>query len=126
VPRYLSVVETPYRAVYEEGVDTALWFTHALKNAGAGVGVLLRGNAIYYGVKDQKPPALRFGGEEVSPLRIEQDIRDLMLNHITVYAVVDDAADRGIFKDDMILGLQHLPRGWLSKLYDSYERVLHW
>ena len=27
--RYLSVIETPYRAVHEEQCDTGLWFTHA-------------------------------------------------------------------------------------------------
>ncbi len=125
--RYLSIVEHPWRATIEEQADTALWFTHALHNAGAGVGVLLRGDAAAYAAKDQKPPVLRLGTRGAVPTpNIEADIRQLMLNHVTVYLVQDDAFARGIYKEDFIPGLQHLPKGWLCKLYDSYERILHW
>lgn len=125
--RYLSIVEHPYRATVEEQGDTALWFTHALHNAGAGVGVLLRGDAVVYGTKNQAPPTLRLGtrGAVTAP-NIEADLRSLMMNHVTVYLVQDDAFARGIYREDFVPGLQHLPRGWLCKLYDSYERILHW
>ena len=125
--RYLSVIETPYRAVHEEQCDTGLWFTHALRNAEVGVGVLLRGNAVVYGIQHQQQPRLTLGMREVAVgPNGENEIRALMANRVTVYIVVDDAAERGIFKDDMIPGLQHLPRGWLGKLYDSYQRIIHW
>src|SRR5882724_2501522 len=64
-PGYLSIIDGAYRATIEEQDDTALWFTHAMKNGGADVSILLRGDAVNYGLQNQSAQGLRFGNRSV-------------------------------------------------------------
>jgi hypothetical protein len=125
--RILNIVETAYRATLEEQDDTVLWLTGALKNAGADVAVLLRGNAVNYVVKGQETSGLsigpvRFGN---SP-RLDEDVRRLAESGVTVYAIREDARDRGLDPGRVIPGIEFISRNDLADLVEKYEQVWHW
>jgi intracellular sulfur oxidation DsrE/DsrF family protein len=125
--RYLSVVENAYRATVEEQDDTAVWFTHAMKNGGADVALLLRGNAVNYVARGQDASGLRFGTKvvKVAP-EIDKDVAALVEKKVPVYFVTEDAQERGIPADRLLPGVEGVSRSGLAKLFDSYERVFHW
>ena len=126
--RYLSIIETAYRATIEEQDDTGLWFTHAMKNGGADVGVLLRGDAVNYAVKGQDASGLRFGTETLKvPPRLDKDIEALAAAaKIPVYVIEEDVSERGIDKAALVSGIEMISRSDAAKLLDNYDRIFHW
>jgi hypothetical protein len=125
--RYLSVVEGAYRATIEEQDDTGVWFTHAMKNAGAEVGVLLRGDGVSYAQRGQDAGGLRFGTREVRvPPELDRDLEAMMAKGIPVFVVNEDATDRGIPEAALLPGLRQVGRDGLARLFAEYDRVLHW
>jgi hypothetical protein len=125
--RYLSVVENAYRATVEEQDDTAVWFTHALKNGGADVALLLRGNAVNYALRGQDASGLRFGTKELKvPPEIDKDIAACMEKKIPVFVVSEDVVERGIPAGDLLPGIEKISRSGLAKLFDSHDRIIHW
>lgn len=125
--KVLNVVETAYRATLEEQDDTILWVTTAMKGAGADVDVLLRGNAVNYGVKGQDASGLRFGDKTQShPPRIEDDVKRLLEKGAKVYVVADDVAERGLEGTELIKGLERVSRGGIASLCSGYDQIWHW
>src|SRR4051794_23910801 len=94
--RYLSIIDSAYRATVEEQDDTAVWFTHAMKNGGADVTILLRGDAVNYAVKGQDAKGLRFGARAVKGPDIVRDLTAVIEKKIPVFIVSDDLVDRGV------------------------------
>ena len=113
----LSIVERAYHGTIEEQDDTILWVSHMLKNAGAELSVLLRGNAT----------GLRFGDVdmEVAPT-LDKDIVNLVSAGVPTYAVREDLEERGIRRDELAEGLQIISRSEVAGLYDSHDCIWHW
>src|SRR5262245_53390248 len=125
--KILQIVESAYRATLEEQDDTVVWITHAMKGAGADLHVLLRGNAVNYGVKTQDASGLAFGDKkQTQPPRLADDVAKLVEKGLDVYVVSDDIADRGLERTDLIAGLKPVSRDELPKLFAKYDLVWHW
>lgn len=125
--KVLNIVETAYRATIEEQDDTILWVSTAMRGGGADVDVLLRGNAVNYGVKGQDASGLQFGDKrQTNPPRIAQDVTRLIGKGAKVYVVADDVAERGLERTDLIEGLTPIPGAGIAKLCNDYDQVWHW
>jgi sulfur relay (sulfurtransferase) DsrF/TusC family protein len=125
--RILNIVETAYRATLEEQDDTVLWLTAALKGAGADVAVLLRGNAVNYVVKGQDSSGLAIGSVRFgNPPRIDEDVKRLTEKGVVIYAVREDARDRGLDPGRVIAGIEFISRSDLADLVEKYDQVWHW
>jgi sulfur relay (sulfurtransferase) DsrF/TusC family protein len=125
--KILNIVETAYRGTLEEQDDTVLWLTGALQNAGADMAVLLRGNAVNYVVKGQDTSGLAIGPVAFgNPPRIDEDVRALAQKGVTVFAVREDARDRGLDPGRVIEGIEFVSRNDLADLLEKYDQIWHW
>jgi hypothetical protein len=123
----LSIIESAYRATLEEQDDTIVWITRAIKGAGADIDILLRGNAVNYGVKTQDASGLAFGEwRQTQPPRMAEDLSGAIAKGIAVFIVSEDLAARGLTQDDLIDGLQPVDRNGLVRLLAGYDHVWHW
>ncbi len=123
----LQIIESAYRCTIEEQDDPAVWITHAMKGAGADLGVVLRANAVNYAVKNQDASGLVFGSlEQSQPPRIDQDIAALMDKNIDVYVLEEDCTERGIPSADFISGIQFINREQLPEVMEQYDQIWHW
>jgi sulfur relay (sulfurtransferase) DsrF/TusC family protein len=124
--RYLSIIDSAYRATIEEQDDTAVWFRHAMKNGGADVAILLRGDAVNYAAVDQDAKGLRFGNRTVKGSDMVRDIKAVIEKKISLYVVADDLMERGIPASQLIPGIEQIQRSGIAKLIDSHDHILSW
>jgi DsrE/DsrF-like family len=125
--RVLQIIETAYRATLEEQDDTVLWFTRAIRTAGALADVLLCGSAVNYSVRGQDAEGFRVGGwSQRHPPAIEHEISRLMEGGARVAVLAEDLAERGILAEAMLPGVEVLSRKSLGGLCAQYDRVWKW
>jgi sulfur relay (sulfurtransferase) DsrF/TusC family protein len=123
----LNIIETAYRATIEEQDDPVIWITHAMKGAGAELGVLLRSNAVNYTVKAQGIAPLSIGArrQKHGP-RLSEAVSALIDKAVDVYVVNEDLSDRGLQNEELIAGLKLIRRADLPALMANYDSVWHW
>lgn len=127
MPKILSVVERAYHGTLEEQDDTALWFTHMIKNAGGEMSALLRSNATNYAVRGQDASGLRFGHTALSvPPTLDKDVEELIKKGVPVYVVREDLDDRGIRIADLVAGVEAISRQDVARLFDEHDQIWHW
>jgi len=125
--KILCVLETPYRGTQEEQDDAVLWLTHALKNAGGDIGVLLRGNAVNYAVTTQDPTGITIGKLPIEhPCNPHKDLLKMQGAGIPVHVVREDAAERGIPSQSVANDFKLINNSELPALFANYDQVWHW
>lgn len=125
--KILSIVERAYHGTIEEQDDTILWISHMIKDAGADISVLLRGNAVNYGVTGQDASGLKFGNVSLDvPPTLDTDIGNLVAAQVPTYVVREDLEDRGISQAGLATGLKVVGRSELADLFDSHDSIWHW
>jgi hypothetical protein len=125
--RVLQIIEPAYRATLEEQDDTVLWFTRAIRAAGAPADVLLCGTAVNYAVRHQDASGLQLGSwAQKHPPAVADEVARLIEGGARVAALSEDVAERGIAHESLMPGIELLGRRSLGGLFGQYDRVFKW
>jgi predicted peroxiredoxin len=125
--KHLNIVSSAYRATIEEQDDTIVWISHAMRNAGAEIDLLLSGGAVNYSVRGQAVSPMTFGGrvQKHSP-DVHAQVREFCGNGSKVYAVREDLEERAIDHRNMLQEVELVGRDELPGLISRYDQVWHW
>jgi hypothetical protein len=124
--KILNIVETAYRATLEEQDDTVLWLSSVLQRNGADISLLLRGNAVNYIVR-QECPALAIASAGIGhPADQIANLRWLQEQGARIYAVADDAVERGLDPKRCLAGIQLIEGHAVAEVLDAHDQVWHW
>ncbi|MGH7109380.1 MAG: hypothetical protein ACREFK_03025 [Stellaceae bacterium] len=123
----LSIIESAYRATIEEQDDTIVWLHGAMRGAGADLALLLRGNAVNYLVERQDAGGLAFGAwRQTQPPRLAADLAGIAAKGVEIRYVAEDAAERGIARDELVAGAEPVARAAIVDLIGRYDRIWYW
>ena len=123
----LQIIESAYRATFEEQDDTVVWFTRAIAAAGARVDVLLLGAAANYGAPNQDSSGLAIGtwSQRHAPA-MQSELDKLLQAGARITVIQEDLVERGLDADTVLAGIEVLPRKALSTRFGQYERIWKW
>lgn len=125
--KQLNIVSSGYRATLEEQDDTIVWISHAMRNAGAEMDLLLEEAAVNYPVQGQTVEPMTLGGRtQRNAPDVHGQIRNFVGNGSAVYVVGEDLDQRGIDRRKLLQEVKIVARADLPKLLKSYDRVWHW
>ena len=125
--KQLHVVDVAYRATLEEQDDPIVWLCHALRGAGAELDLVLSGNAVAYGVREQRVAPLEIGRRHQKHAPdLTGDLTRLLTRQVACYYVEEDAAERGIEPESLLDGVVPLSRAKLATLFAGYDQVHRW
>ena len=125
--KVLQIIPTAYRATIEEQDDTVIWITHAMAGAGAGLAVLLCGNAVNYLVPEQDASGLCIGSwRQTQPPQVAADIARLAAKGVTVYCVAEDLEERGLPERVPQDSVRIIPKAQVAALFDEFDQVWRW
>ncbi|MGZ8283551.1 MAG: hypothetical protein ACXWUN_11480 [Allosphingosinicella sp.] len=121
----LNIISSGYRATFEEQDDTIVWLSHALANAGAELGVLLRGAAVNYVLPAPPPAPLAIGDRQQKSAPDVHGQVAALGEKVPLFVVAEDLARRGV---------ETAPRGKyrlvsesdLPALMMEYSQVWRW
>jgi len=125
--KLLNIVSSAYRATIEEQDDTVVWISHALRNAGAEVDLLLRGAAVNYPVRGQAVAPATIGGrvQKHAP-DVHGQVASFVGNGSKIYAVREDMDERAIDPREVLQEVELVAREQLPRLIAGYDQVWHW
>lgn len=123
----LNIVSSAYRATVEEQDDTVVWISHAMRNAGAEVDLLLRDGAANYPVKGQSIAPLTLGGrvQKHAP-DVHGQVRQLVEAGARIFVVSEDLDRRGIDRARLLEEVEVVGMDDLPMLLTGYDQVWHW
>jgi hypothetical protein len=123
----LQIISTAYRATLEEQDDTIVWLAYTMKGIGADLDVVLSGNAVNYGLKNQDASGLSFGSKkQTNPPDLAHDLTRLIEKGVRVLYIEDDVKARGVDVSMFIPGLRPVKRNDLARLMSEYDQVWYW
>jgi len=125
--KHLNIVSSGYRATLEEQDDTIVWISHAMRNAGAEIDLLLQDAAVNYPVQGQSVDPVTIGARaQRSAPDVHGQIRSFVGNGSAVYVVGEDLDERGIDRRKLLQEVKIVARKDLPKILSGYDRVWHW
>jgi hypothetical protein len=125
--RQLHIVDGAHRATLEEQDDPVVWLCHVMRGAGAELDLLLHGNAVGYGVREQDVPPLVLGSRrQQNAPDLAGDVERLMARGAACFYVEEDAAERGIAPRELLDRLVPVSRAKLAGLFAGYDQVHRW
>lgn len=125
--RFLVIIERAYRGAVEEQYGHLPWICWSHDRMGGDIGVLLRGNAVFYACRDQRELSLTLGGMTLPNLYdYAASIEGLLADGRPVYVIDSDLARLQLQPGALRPGIERLDERDLTRLFSEYDAVWYW